>query len=123
MGGDGKGPDDALKKRFPRIPRLFKSKIRNSADGSISTASLGEASTGRVNLNDALQPTTYVQSFFDLLICRITAGTTSTVDAEDRRIERDHFQPDASGPVELPTALIDPSSSKSAAALILFVHS
>jgi hypothetical protein len=63
MGGDGKGPDDALKKRFPRITRLFKSKTRNSADGSISTASLGEASTERLNLNEALQPTTFVQSF------------------------------------------------------------
>jgi hypothetical protein len=63
MGGDGKGPDDAPKKRFPRIPRLFKPKTRNSAAGSISPASLGEASTERVNLNDALQPTTYVQSF------------------------------------------------------------
>jgi len=60
MGGVGKGLDDAPKKRFPGIPRLFKSKTRNSADGSISTASLGEASTERVNLNDALQPTMYV---------------------------------------------------------------
>jgi hypothetical protein len=124
MGGDGKEPDDAPKKRFPRIPRLFKSKRRNSADGSISTASLGDASTERVNLNDALQPTTYVQTSFLLLICRITAGTTSIVDSHDQRIEKDHFQPEASGsnPLgELPTALIDPSSSNSAPASILFV--
>jgi hypothetical protein len=63
MGGVGTGLDDAPKKRFPGIPRLFKSKTRNRADGSISTATLGEASTERVNLNDALQPTTYVHRF------------------------------------------------------------
>ena len=45
------------------------------------------------------------------------------MDAEDRRIQRDHFQPEASGSnplVEVPTALIDPSSSNSAPALIPF---
>ena len=45
------------------------------------------------------------------------------MDAEDRRIQREHFQPEASGSnplVELPTALIDPSSSNSAPALIPF---
>jgi hypothetical protein len=60
--------------------------------------------------------------FFGQLICRITAGATSVVDAEDGRIEKDQFQQEASGSsplVQLPTALIDPSSSNSAPALIL----